>query len=146
MRKPNVVPRIRVAALAHRGELVEDGRPRIKMVQSVVHELAAQPTAILLNEHSGAKCSPLMPVAITRVAPRCSGLVHLAVRRIIIISGWGSLEQTSTFKSKKGDLRKQGYGPDVDDPLYALKGREEGHAPYYDEYPDEVAAGARPKS
>ena len=58
----------------------------------------------------------------------------------------GSLEQTSTFKSKKGDLRKQGYGPDVDDPLYALKGREEGHAPYYDEYPDEVAAGARPKS
>ncbi len=57
-----------------------------------------------------------------------------------------SLEQTSTFKTKKSDLRKQGYGPDIDDPLYVLKGREEGYAPYYEEYPNEVAAGARPKS
>jgi len=56
-----------------------------------------------------------------------------------------SLEQTSTFKSKKSGLREQGYGPDVEDPLYVLKGREEGYVPYYDQYPDEVAAGSQPK-
>ncbi len=57
-----------------------------------------------------------------------------------------SLEQTSTFKSKKSGLRRQGYGPDIGDELYVLKGREEGYVPYYDEYPDELAAGSRPKS
>ncbi|MBW0012406.1 long-chain-acyl-CoA synthetase, partial [Mycobacterium sp.] len=57
-----------------------------------------------------------------------------------------SLEQTSTFKSKKSGLREQGYGPEVDDPLYALNGQEEGYVPYYDEFPGEVAAGSRPKS
>jgi fatty-acyl-CoA synthase len=59
-----------------------------------------------------------------------------------------SLEQTSTFKSKKSGLRQQGYGPygpDIDDALYVLKGREEGYAPYYDGYLDEVAAGRRPR-
>ena len=56
-----------------------------------------------------------------------------------------SLETTSTFKSRKVDLRKQGYGPDVDDPLYVLNGRHEGYVPFYDEYPGEVAAGQRPK-
>ncbi|HEX3285055.1 MAG TPA: long-chain-acyl-CoA synthetase FadD6 [Mycobacterium sp.] len=55
-----------------------------------------------------------------------------------------SLEHTATVKAKKVDLREQGYGPDVDDPLYVLKGREEGYVPFYDEYPDEVAAGERP--
>jgi fatty-acyl-CoA synthase len=56
-----------------------------------------------------------------------------------------SLEHTSTFKSKKVDLRDQGYSSDIEDPLYVLKSREEGYVPYYDEYPDEVAAGSRPK-
>jgi fatty-acyl-CoA synthase len=56
-----------------------------------------------------------------------------------------SLEQTSTFKRKKADLREQGYGSDVPDPLYVLNGREEGYVPYYDDYPDEVAAGSLPK-
>ncbi len=56
-----------------------------------------------------------------------------------------SLEHTSTFKKKKADLRKQGYGSDVEDPLYVLKGRENGYVPYYDDYPDEVAAGSLPK-
>jgi fatty-acyl-CoA synthase len=55
-----------------------------------------------------------------------------------------SLEQTSTFKSKKGDLRDQGYGSDLPDPLYVLESREEGYVPYYDEYADKVAAGSRP--
>jgi fatty-acyl-CoA synthase len=56
-----------------------------------------------------------------------------------------SLEQTPTFKSKKVDLRDQGYGSDIPDPLYVLKSRDEGYVPYYDEYPDEVASGSLPK-
>jgi fatty-acyl-CoA synthase len=56
-----------------------------------------------------------------------------------------SLDQTSTFKSKKVDLRDEGYDGDIEDPLYVLKGRQEGYVPYYDEYPGEVAAGSRPK-
>lgn len=56
-----------------------------------------------------------------------------------------SLETTSTFKSRKVDLRKQGFGDEVKDPLYVLKGRDEGYVPFYDEYPGEVAAGRRPK-
>ena len=57
-----------------------------------------------------------------------------------------SLEHTATVKTKKVDLREQGYGPDVDDPVYVLNGREEGYVPYHDDYPDEVAAGKRPAS
>ena len=56
-----------------------------------------------------------------------------------------SLEQTSTFKSKKVDLRDEGFGSEIEDPLYVLEGREDGYVPYYDEYPDAVAAGSRPK-
>jgi fatty-acyl-CoA synthase len=55
-----------------------------------------------------------------------------------------SIEQTSTFKSRKVELREQAYGSDVEDPLYVLAGRGEGYVPYYDEYPDEVAQGKRP--
>jgi fatty-acyl-CoA synthase len=56
-----------------------------------------------------------------------------------------SLEHTTTFKSRKVELRDQAYGPDVTDPLYVLAGRDEGYVPYYDEYPEEVAAGKRPQ-
>ena len=69
------------------------------------------------------------------------------------------LAHTSTFKSQKGDLRKQGYGGtsgegdedagetgDLDDPIYVLAGREEGYVEFYDEYPAEVVDGKRPKS
>ncbi len=55
------------------------------------------------------------------------------------------LAHTSTFKSQKVELRKQGYGADVKDPLYVLAGRDEGYVPFYDGYPDEVVAGKRPK-
>lgn len=55
------------------------------------------------------------------------------------------LAHTSTFKSQKVELRKQGYGPDIKDPLYVLAGRDEGYVPFYPEYPDEVTAGKRPK-
>ena len=55
-----------------------------------------------------------------------------------------SIAQTTTFKSRKVELRDEGYGPDVNDPLYVLAGRDEGYVSYYDEYPEEVAAGTRP--
>ena len=66
------------------------------------------------------------------------------------------LAHTSTFKSQKVDLRKEGYGKasgddddsedvTIDDPLYVLSGKDEGYVPFYDEYPDEVASGKKPK-
>ena len=56
-----------------------------------------------------------------------------------------SMEHTTTFKSRKVDLREQAYAADIEDPLYVLAGRDEGYVPFYDEYPDEVAAGKRPQ-
>ena len=55
-----------------------------------------------------------------------------------------SIEQTTTFKSRKVELREQAYGSDVKDPLYVLAGRDDGYVPYYDDYPEEVASGKRP--
>jgi len=55
-----------------------------------------------------------------------------------------SLETTTTFKSRKVELRNQGYGSDVADPLYVLGGREEGYLPFYASYAADVAAGRRP--
>lgn len=54
------------------------------------------------------------------------------------------LETTSTFKSRKVDLRKQGFTPDETTTRYALSGRTDGYVPFYDAYPEEVAAGAKP--
>jgi fatty-acyl-CoA synthase len=56
-----------------------------------------------------------------------------------------SLEHTTTFKSRKVELRKQAYGEDVKDPVYVLAGRDEGYVPYRAEYPEDVAEGKRPK-
>jgi fatty-acyl-CoA synthase len=56
-----------------------------------------------------------------------------------------SLEVTSTFKSRKVDLRKEAYGEDVEDPLYVLTGRSDGYVSFYPEYPEDVAAGKRPR-
>ncbi|MEV6431219.1 long-chain-acyl-CoA synthetase [Nocardia sp. NPDC051463] len=55
------------------------------------------------------------------------------------------LDQTSTFKSRKVDLRKQGYQPDADSTLYVLAGRVDGYVPAYDEYAADVVAGRAPK-
>ncbi|MGE2730253.1 long-chain-acyl-CoA synthetase FadD6 [Mycolicibacterium vaccae] len=62
---------------------------------------------------------------------------------------------TSTFKSQKVDLRKEGYGGSsgegdeddvkIEDPIYVLSGKEEGYVPFYEEYLQEVAAGKKPK-
>ena len=54
------------------------------------------------------------------------------------------LEQTSTFKSMKVDLRKHGYA-DAEGHRYVLAGRAEGYVEFYDDYVDEVAAGKRPR-
>ena len=65
------------------------------------------------------------------------------------------LAHTSTFKSQKVDLRKQGYGGSsgegddddvkVEDPIYVLSGKDEGYVPFYDEYLAEVKDGKKPK-
>ena len=54
------------------------------------------------------------------------------------------LEQTSTFKNRKVELRKQGYTPDGETVLYVLAGRTEGYVPAYPEYAADVAAGRAP--
>ena len=56
-----------------------------------------------------------------------------------------ALAHTSTFKNQKVDLRKQGYGEDVTDPIYVLAGREDGYVPFYAEYPAEVKDGKKPR-
>jgi fatty-acyl-CoA synthase len=56
-----------------------------------------------------------------------------------------SMEHTTTFKSRKVDLREQAYGADIEDSLYVLAGRDEGYVPFYDDYPDDVASGKRPQ-
>ncbi|KUI30076.1 long-chain-acyl-CoA synthetase [Mycobacterium sp. IS-1496] len=65
------------------------------------------------------------------------------------------LAHTSTFKSQKVDLRKEGYGGSsgegddedvkIDDPIYVLSGPDEGYVPFYDEYLTEVKDGKKPK-
>lgn len=65
------------------------------------------------------------------------------------------LAHTSTFKSQKGDLRKEGFGGSsgegddddvkVEDPIYVLSGRDEGYVEFYDEYLTEVKDGKKPK-
>lgn len=65
------------------------------------------------------------------------------------------LAHTSTFKSQKVDLRKEGYGGSsgdgddddvqVDDPIYVLSGPDEGYVPFYDDYLTEVKDGKKPK-
>lgn len=58
------------------------------------------------------------------------------------------LAYTTTFKSQKVDLRKEGYGGgdvEVEDPIYVLAGRDEGYVEFYDEYLQEVKDGKRPQ-
>src|SRR5215212_6859772 len=66
------------------------------------------------------------------------------------------LAHTSTFKSQKVDLRKEGFGGssgegdeeanDIEDPIYVLSGPDEGYVEYYDDYLAEVKDGKKPKS
>ncbi|OQQ34327.1 long-chain-acyl-CoA synthetase [Rhodococcus hoagii] len=54
-----------------------------------------------------------------------------------------SLETTSTFKSRKVELREEAYSSDVER-LYVLAGRRDGYRPAYDGYVREVADGTAP--
>ncbi|MFE3193472.1 long-chain-acyl-CoA synthetase [Nocardia sp. NPDC059240] len=54
------------------------------------------------------------------------------------------LEQTSTFKSRKVELRKEGYALDDQTSLYVLANRTDGYIPAYPEYAADVAAGRAP--
>jgi|SRR6516165_10100655 hypothetical protein len=83
MAEPNVVPVIWVAALAYRHNLVDDGRPRIKVGQVFVNERAADCAAVFFGEHLGAEPASAVPVGVARVA-RC-GLVHWATIRPLIM-------------------------------------------------------------
>lgn len=55
-----------------------------------------------------------------------------------------SLEVTSTFKSLKGELRKQGFEETGEDPLYVFVGGADGYVPAYDGYAADVAAAKVP--
>lgn len=54
-------------------------------------------------------------------------------------------EQTSTFKNRKVELRKEGYSDAEAERLYVLLGKEKGYTEFYDDYPDDVAAAKVPK-
>ncbi|MCL2534156.1 MAG: long-chain-acyl-CoA synthetase [Nocardiaceae bacterium] len=54
-----------------------------------------------------------------------------------------SLATTSTFKSRKVELRDEGYSAGVDR-LYVLAGRADGYVPAYDDYVRDVAEGNAP--
>ncbi|WP_308196982.1 long-chain-acyl-CoA synthetase [Rhodococcus sp. CH91] len=54
------------------------------------------------------------------------------------------LEYTTTFKSRKVELRKQGYSETGEDDLYVLASRGEGYRPIFDGYVDGVARGELP--
>ena len=54
------------------------------------------------------------------------------------------LETTSTFKSRKVDLRKEAYSPGTTAAIYVLTGSTQGYVPFYPEYPEQVASGTVP--
>ncbi|WP_067688264.1 long-chain-acyl-CoA synthetase [Nocardia jejuensis] len=56
------------------------------------------------------------------------------------------LEQTSTFKSRKVELRKQGFDADAEGTLYVLAGRTDGYVPAYPDYASDVAAAKAPRN
>lgn len=55
------------------------------------------------------------------------------------------LDHTSTFKSRKVELRAEGYSMDAGAELYVLGGREDGYRPAYEGYVRAVAEGTLPK-
>ncbi|RNI19899.1 long-chain-acyl-CoA synthetase [Flexivirga caeni] len=56
-----------------------------------------------------------------------------------------SLEHTSTFKSRKVELRDAGFEHAGDDPVFVLTDAERGYVPYYEGYAANVAAGSYPR-
>lgn len=56
-----------------------------------------------------------------------------------------SLEHTSTFKSRKVELRSQGFENAGDDKVFVLVDVERGYVPFYDDYVADVASGNCPR-
>ncbi|MGN6412668.1 long-chain-acyl-CoA synthetase [Flexivirga sp.] len=56
-----------------------------------------------------------------------------------------SLEHTSTFKSRKVELRNQGFTEPGDDPVLVLTDAAGGYVPYYDGYVGDVVSGKYPR-
>ncbi len=99
----------------------------------------------VLDIYAGAKAAQPAWAALPlqdRIAKVMAGVEALIAMNDQIVP---ELAHTSTFKSQKVELRKQGYGPDIADPIYVLAGRDEGYVPFYDGYTDEVRDGKRPK-
>lgn len=55
------------------------------------------------------------------------------------------LEHTTTFKSRKVDLRKQGYTDTGSDAVFVLADRSDGYRPHYDGYVEAVTRGEIPR-
>ncbi|QHN31741.1 long-chain-acyl-CoA synthetase [Gordonia amarae] len=55
------------------------------------------------------------------------------------------LESTSTFKTRKAELRNEAYGETGTDPVFVLSGRATGYVPFYDGYAADVAAAKVPR-
>lgn len=53
-----------------------------------------------------------------------------------------SLEHTSTFKSRKVELRDAGFAGVGDDRVWVLT--RDGYVPFYESYPEDVAAARQP--
>ncbi|MEV0945692.1 long-chain-acyl-CoA synthetase [Rhodococcus sp. NPDC049939] len=56
-----------------------------------------------------------------------------------------ALERTSTFKSRKVELRREGYDIADSETLYVLSGGSEGYRQSYEGYVDEVVTGSLPR-
>ena len=74
--------------------------------------------------------------------------VPLFVR--VVESSWRTPRRSRASKvelrKRLRRLRRATRRREIEDPLYVLAGREEGYVPFYDEYPDEVAAGKQAAS
>lgn len=69
---------------------------------------------------------------------------HLpAYARPLFVREVAELEHTSTFKSRKVELREQGYAPG-EDQVWVYVGGDEGYVPFYEDYLAQVAAGTHP--
>ena len=67
------------------------------------------------------------------------------LRAAAVRAGGGVTGAHHDVQEPQGRVARAGLRPRREDPLYVLAGRDEGYVPYYDEYPEEVAAGKRPQ-
>ncbi|GAA3957636.1 long-chain-acyl-CoA synthetase [Gordonia caeni] len=56
-----------------------------------------------------------------------------------------NIEATTTFKTRKVELREEGFSDVGDDEVWVLKGRSDGYVRFYDGYLEEVAAAKAPR-